>query len=95
MVVFKIRDGLYLGSESDALMIDRRRKCSQVISPITHILSITNQQPEWEKACLTGEICTLHIEAKDMPSSDLLQHFEVCVDYIESARRVGSVLVHW
>ena len=46
---------------------------------------------ECQKACLTGEICTLHIEAKDMPSSNLLQHFKACIDYIEGARKAGSI----
>ena len=95
MVVFKIRERLLLGSENDALMVDKRNKCAQVISPVTHILSITNQPPEWEKACLSGEISTLHIEAPDMPSSDLLHYFDVCIDFIEGARRAGCVLVHW
>ena len=95
MVVFKIREGLLLGSENDALMVDKRRKCAQVVSPITHILSITNQPPEWEKACLSGEISVLHIEASDIPSSDLLQYFDMCIDFIEGARKTGCVLVHW
>jgi len=95
MVVFKIRERLLLGSENDALMVDKRRKCAQVVSPVTHILSITNHPPEWEKACLSGEICTLHIEAKDMPSFDLLPYFETCIDFIEGARKAGCVLVHW
>lgn len=95
MVVFKIREGLLLGSESDTLVIDRRRKCAQVISPVTHILSITNQPPEWEKACLSGEICTLHIAASDIPSFDLLSCFDTCIDFIEGARKAGCILVHW
>ena len=95
MVVFKIREGLLLGSENDALMVDKRRKCAQVMSPVTHILSITNQPPEWEKTCLSGEICTLYIEARDMPSFDLLQHFDACIDFIEQGRKAGCVLVHW
>ena len=95
MVVFKIREGILLGSENDALMVDKRRKCAQVVSPVTHILSITNQPPEWEKACLYGEICTLHIEASDTPTFDLLPYFNVCIDFIEGARKTGCVLVHW
>ena len=95
MVVFKIREGLLLGSENDALMVDKRRKCAQVVPPVTHILSITNQPPEWEKARLSGEISALHIEASDIPSSDLLQYFDMCIDFIEGARKTGCVLIHW
>ena len=37
----------------------------------------------------------MFVKVRDLPSSDLLHHFESCARFIKEGRQQGTVLVHW
>ena len=42
-----------------------------------------------------GQIKAMFVKLPDMPSSDLLHHFEPCVRFIKEGVEQGTILVHW
>ena len=87
----EIRPGLLLGSMDDMLSILGRYP-----TRVTHLLSIINRPVDWsEVKTPQGSLLAKCLLAPDMPSSDLLQHFDSCCEFIEDGVTNGKVLVHW
>ncbi len=38
---------------------------------------------------------TMFVQVADLPSSDLLEHFESCAQFIKEGVEQGTILVHW
>ena len=101
----EVSAGLFLGSEDDAYEVVYGKKHKVV----THILSITSCPPTWllskaaaeleEEGLLAeqtrSDLKTLHVQADDRPSTDLLFHFEKCCLFIQQGLDHSAVLVHW
>ncbi len=82
-----IQDGLYLGNADHAYDSDLLQQ-----KGVTHILTL-DAKPLKKEA--VEKYCYKYIHALDMDSTDLLSHFQECIDFIEDGRKQGGVLVHW
>ena len=82
--------GLFLGSRDAVLTLKGQHDLLK--HSITHVLSI-----EWSKP----DISALNLNHKfvyinDMPSADILSHFEECIAFIDEVlTSSGNILVHW
>lgn len=102
----EVSRGLFLGNEDDACDVVYNGKKHKAVS---HILSITSHPPAWliikpeaeldENGVVNDqtrrELRTLHVQADDNPSTDLLVHFEKCCLFIQQGLEHSAVLVHW
>ena len=151
--MIEVRSGVLLGSMGDALAVVSRARSIRKQYKVTHVLTLCNERPEWNKeeeegagdgisqsgvsgdshaeqeqgdcdpvsgeggTSVKGEggdgvtvrrsqdaperlkrdedIQTMFVQVADMPSSDLLHHFEPCCQFIKQATQHGTVLVHW
>lgn len=82
----RILKGLYLGSHMAALNLTALKERN-----ITHVLTVGTglEQPH------VDAVKYKLIEAWDVDSQDLYQHFEECVEFIKEGRESGGVVVHW
>ncbi|KAK3417641.1 dual specificity protein phosphatase 1 isoform X2 [Eucalyptus grandis] len=81
----QIEEGLFLGSYGDARNRDRLKSLN-----VTHILTVANLVPEFP-----NDFVYKVVDVMDSEDTDIRQHFEECISFIDEARRQGgSVLVH-
>lgn len=133
-----VRPGLLVGSMGDAMAVVSRVPSITKQYTVTHILSLTNQPPDWlapewgvagsgdreaeggsersevvegDRLCDGAEsegtkdarvpsggrgisFKTMYVCVVDMPTADLLHHFEPCAKFIKEGVEQGTVLVH-
>ncbi|CAL2227333.1 hypothetical protein PRUPE_1G151900 [Prunus persica] len=82
----QIEEGLFLGSIGAANNKEELKNLN-----ITHILTVANSfEPSYP-----NDFVYKIINVADRVSTDLKQHFDECIDYIDEAKRSGGgVLVH-
>jgi len=81
-----VQECVYIGSADDAY-----DTLSLAKHGITHILSVEHRPLRKE---VSDDYVYKYVHALDMDNVDLLSHFTECIEFIDSARQAGAVLVH-
>ncbi|KAH3720095.1 dual specificity protein phosphatase 19-like [Dreissena polymorpha] len=83
--VGEIRDNLIMGSQDIAADREILKKYN-----VTHILNLANLVKNY----FSDSIKYMNIIINDMPTEDVLQHFQKAFAFVDSGRQCGSVFIH-